>query len=58
MKVKCISKEMLQDANDPKKFYYYMKEYTVTEERGKELIETGKFMEVKEPKKAKETKDN
>lgn len=57
MKIKCISKEILQDAKNPKQYYFNGKEYTVTEERGQELVKTGKFVEVKEAKKeAKETK--
>ena len=57
MKIKCISKEILQDAKNPKQYYFNGKEYTVSEERGKELVSTGKFVEVAEieetPKKKK-----
>lgn len=51
MKVVSLSKEILQDKNNPKQFYEYNKEYNVDDETGKRLIESGKFKEVKETKK-------
>lgn len=49
MKIKCISKEILQDVKNPKQYYFTGKEYEVSEERGKELVKTGKFVEVDNP---------
>ena len=43
MKVICLSKETLQDKNNPKQFYDYNQEYNVDDETGKRLIESGKF---------------
>ena len=51
MKVKCLSKNTLQDKKNPKQFYEYNKEYNVDIETGKRLIESGKFEEVKLSKK-------
>lgn len=48
MKVKCLSKETLQDKKNPKQFYDYNKEYDVNIETGKRLIESKLFVEVKE----------
>lgn len=49
MKIKCISKEPKQD-KDTGKWYLPNKEYEVAKERGKELIKTKFFEEVKENK--------
>lgn len=49
MKVKCIAKEPKQDKITGK-WYLPNEEYPVTKERGKELIETKFFEEVKENK--------
>ena len=46
MKVISISKNTLQDKNNPKQFYEYNTEYEVDEKTGKRLIESGKFEEV------------
>lgn len=43
MKVISISKNTLQDKNNPKQFYEYNKEYEVDDKTGKRLIESGKF---------------
>lgn len=48
MIVKCISKEILQDVKNLKQYYFTGKEYEVSEERGKELVSTGKFVEVED----------
>lgn len=68
MKIKCISKEILQDVKNPKQYYFTDKEYEVSEERGKELVSTGKFVdvtdinvvhkEIEEKPKKKSKKDN
>ena len=55
MKVKCISKEPQQDKNNGK-WYLPNEEYEVSKERGKELIDTKLFIEVKEPKEANKEK--
>ena len=52
MKIVCIAKEPKQDKNTGK-WYLNGKEYEVTSKRGKELIATGYFEEVKEVKEAK-----
>lgn len=54
MKIKCISKEILQDRDNPKQYYFKDKVYEVEEERGKELIKTGYFVEVEKKKKTVE----
>ena len=51
MKVISTSKNTLQDKKNPKQFYEYNNEYDVDIETGKRLIASGKFKEVKEPKK-------
>ena len=56
MKVISISKNTLQDKNNPKQFYEYNKEYEVDDKTGKRLIESGKFKEVKEKKVEQESK--
>lgn len=52
MKIKCIAKEPKQDKVTGK-WYLPNGEYPVTDERGKELIETKLFEEIKENKPVK-----
>lgn len=46
MKVISISKNTLQDKNNPNQFYEYKEVYEVDEKTGKRLIKSGKFEEV------------
>lgn len=54
MKLICIAKEHKQDKNTGKWYLNDGTEYEVSEKRGKELLATGYFKEVKE----KTNKDN
>ena len=57
MRVKCIAKEPKQDKNTGK-WYIPNNEYDVSSARGKELIETKFFEEVKKVEVKEEKKDN